>query len=214
MHCSTPASSSRTKRSIAFRSWFGSDAGFPSDTQLVSPVLLASATEPFVFKFAHAYSLEGDDVTLFDGGVIEASTDGGATWTDVADLGVDPGYTGALFDASGNPLSGRLAYSATSPGFPARLPVVLDFGTQFAGQSVQLRFRIGTDAAASFSGWDIDDIEVSGITNTPFPTLVSEPSTCAARKAADATSSVLATRGAPATSLDAFDAVCVSYDTP
>jgi len=55
---------------------------------------------------------------------------------------------------------------------------------------------------------------VSGITNTPFPTLVSEPSTCAARKAADATSSVLATRGAPATSLDAFDAVCVSYDTP
>jgi len=194
--------------------WFGTDAGFPSDTQLVSPVLLASATEPFVFKFAHAYDLEGDATTLFDGGLIEASTDGGATWTDVADLGVDPGYTGALFDASGNPLSGRRAFSARSPGFPARVPVVLDFGTRFAGQSVQLRFRIGTDAAAAATGWTIDDIEVSGITNAPFPTLVDEPSTCTARKAPASESSVVAAHGTPATSLDAFDAVCVSYDNP
>jgi len=40
---------------------------------------------------------------------------------------------------------------------------------------------------------------------------VTEPSTCTARRAEDvAGSAVVATHTAPATSLDAFDAVCVS----
>jgi hypothetical protein len=194
--------------------WFGVDAGFPSDTQLVSPALVASATEPFVVTLSHAFDLEGADGTFFDGGMIEASTDGGATWTDVSALGVDPGYTAPLFVGSDNPLAGRSAFSGTSPGFPARTPLVLDFGTRFAGQSVQIRFRIGTDAAAAASGWLIDDIQVSGITNTPFPAIVTETSTCTARKAGAEDSAVIAIHAAPATSLAPFDSVCVSYDAP
>ena len=189
--------------------WFGKDAGFPTDTQLVSPVLTASATEPFVVTFSHAFDLE----ETFDGGIIEVSTDGGATFTDVADLGVDPGYSGTLVTGGANPLNGRLAFTGTSAGFPARTPLTLDFGTRFAGQSVQLRFRIGTDEAAAFTGWIIDDIEVSGITNTPFPTLVSEPDTCAGHKTQSAESGVLSTHEATATSLSSFDkAVCVLGD--
>jgi hypothetical protein len=91
---------------------------------------------------------------------------------------------------------------------------VLDFGPRFAGQSVQIRFRIGTDAAAAASGWLIDDIQVSGITNTPFPAIVAEPSTCTARKSGAEESAVIATTAAPATSLASFDSVCVSYDNP
>jgi hypothetical protein len=64
------------------------------------------------------------------------------------------------------------------------------------------------------SGWNIDDIAVSGITNTPFPTLVPEPSTCTARQAPLDDSAVLATHVAPATSLRPFDSVCVVYNSP
>jgi len=194
--------------------WFGKDATTPTDSRLVSPALQVSPTQPFVVAFSHAYDLEGDSDALFDGGVIEVSTDGGATWRDVSEFGIDPGYVGALFVGSGNPIEGRPAFSATSPDFPALRPVTLDFGTQLAGQSVQLRFRLGSDSSEAFSGWTIDDVVVSGITNAPFPLFVPEPTTCTAR-AAVADSAVAATRTAPAASLAAFDAaVCITGDVP
>jgi hypothetical protein len=106
-----------------------------------------------------------------------------------------------------------MAYSAASPGFPARTPVTLNFGTRFAGQSVLLRFRIGTDTSVAGTGWNIDDIEVTGITNTPFPALVPEPSTCTARFAARQDSGPLSVQHAPTTSLEAFDSgVCIQHD--
>jgi large repetitive protein len=194
--------------------WLGKNAGFPSDTQLVSPVLAASATDPLIVTISHAYNLEGAGAQLFDGGVIEVSTDGGATFNDVANLGVNPGYTGRLVATGANPIAGRLAFSGASPGYPARRPLVLDFGTQFAGQNVLLRFRIGTDLNAAAVGWFIDDIDVQGITNTPFSTLVSEPSTCAGRTPHVAESAVVTTFEAPRTSLRGYDnATCVAADS-
>jgi hypothetical protein len=194
--------------------FFGKDSGFPTDTQFTSPPLVVSTTQPFVFKFQHSYNFEGAPGQLFDGGMIEISLNGGTTWSDVTAFGVNPGYTGPLFVGSDNPLAGRQAYSAASPGFPARNAVSLNFGTVFAGLTVQVRFRIGTDAGASTVGWNIDDIEVSGITNTPFPVLINEPSTCTARERASEDSALVAIHSAPATSLRAFDAqVCIANDT-
>src|SRR5690606_15660263 len=117
------------------QSFFGKNAGFPSDTQFVSPPLNARMNEPLVVTIQHAYDIE----PRYDGGVIEVSTDG-VTWTDVSALGVTPGYGNALIANTGNPLGGRPAFSGTSAGFPARSPLTLDFGMQFAGQTVQLRF--------------------------------------------------------------------------
>ncbi|HEU4726618.1 MAG TPA: hypothetical protein VFT22_01975, partial [Kofleriaceae bacterium] len=199
------------------QSFFGKNAGFSSDTQFVSPPLEVRTTEPFVVKLQHAYSLEGAPGGFFDGGVIELSSDGGATWSDVSALGVDPGYTGTLVVGTGNPIGGRPAFTGTSPGFPARSLLTLDFGTRFAGQTVQLRFRIGTDSAVSASGWDIDDVEVGGITNTPFPILVSESTVCTGRRSAEGADeiSVVAMQAAPAASLASVDAaVCIANDTP
>ncbi|HSR99675.1 MAG TPA: M36 family metallopeptidase [Kofleriaceae bacterium] len=189
--------------------WQGRDLAIVTDTQLVSPALLASPTASFVVKFSHAFALEPG----FDGGVIELSTDGGTTWADAATLGVTPGYTRTISTVFSNPLAGRMAYSGTSTGFPARSLVTLDFGTRFAGQSVRLRFRIGTDTSVAGTGWNIDDIEVTGITNTPFPALVSEPSTCTARQAPREDSTLISMQHAPQTSLDAVDnAVCIAQD--
>ena len=38
---------------------------------------------PFVLRFDHRFHFEGDDEALWDGGVIEYSTDAGGTWRDV-----------------------------------------------------------------------------------------------------------------------------------
>jgi len=194
----------------------GSDTDGASDTQFMSPALLVSTTQPFIVKFQHAYNFEAvAPGTFFDGGVVELSLNGGATWSDVTAFGVAPGYTGPLFTGSGNPLAGRQAFSGTSPGFPARSLTTLNFGTVFAGLSVQLRFRIATDASVGAPGWSIDDVEVDGITNTPFPLLIPEPSTCTARAHAAIESSVAEMQLAPATSLREFDAAaCIANDTP
>ena len=64
--------------------------------------------------------------------------------------------------------------------------MTLDFGTQLAGMTFRLRFRIGSDQASGAGGWTIDDLALAGITNTPFPTLVADQGTCDAGGGGDA----------------------------
>ncbi|MEZ4361579.1 MAG: M36 family metallopeptidase [Kofleriaceae bacterium] len=188
--------------------WRGEDAGFIADTQLTSPPLQASATEPLVVKISHAYELEAVPAfgIFFDGGVIEFSTDSGATWADIATIGLDPGYDGLLAAGGGNALEDRPAFSGTSAGFPERSTLTLDFGDRFAGQTVQLRFRVASDIFVGAAGWFIDDLDVSGIDNTPFADFIEEPSTCSlATAAAKVQAGIGEVRVAPRASLAAFD---------
>lgn len=159
------------------RQWHGIEFGGIADSKLESPELRVGTTAPFKVTFSHRYSFEFSDDLAWDGGVIEYSTDNGMNWTDVATLpGVSPGYTHVLTDLSGNPLGGRQGFGDQSPGYPAASNLTLDFGTQLAGMSVKLRFRIGTDVIIGDEGWFIDDIKVEGITNTPFATQVEDKS--------------------------------------
>jgi hypothetical protein len=103
--------------------------------------------------------------------VIEFSTDGGATWTDIG-LIANPGYTATLLTGGTNPLAGRRAFGGTNPSFPASDSFTLFLGNRLAGKTFQLRFRIGTDSNTGGAGWQIDDIAFTGIAGTPFPTLV------------------------------------------
>jgi hypothetical protein len=131
----------------------------------------------------------------------------------VTAFGVDPGYNATIFNGPGRPLGGQRAFGGMSPGFPALQPLVLDFGHQLAGRSFQIRFRMGTDFALGIVGWILDDITVRGLVNTPFPTLVAEPSICTARQAPVDDSAVIATTGSPSVSLAAFDGgVCIRAD--
>jgi len=192
------------------QSFFGANAGFPSDTQFVSPPLPVSTTAPLTVTLNHAYALEGAPGQFFDGGVIEISINGGVTWQDVTAFGANPGYNATLVATGSNPIAGRMAFSGVSPGFPALAPMTLNFGNLFAGVTVMLRFRLGADDNTAFAGWLIDDIAVSGINNTPFPSLVTETGTCTARKSSADDAVVAGTRSAPTVSLDAFDrAVCI-----
>jgi len=153
------------------------DTASPSDTRLVSPPLQVSDDAAFRVTFVHRHSFEYSDATYWDGGVIELSVDDGDTWHDV-NVSADPGYVGRLTDVSGNPLSNRWAYAHQNPSWPDTDTVTLDFGTSFAGQTVRLRFRVGTDQAAGEYGWEIDDIAMEGITNTPFAEVVPDQRLC------------------------------------
>jgi hypothetical protein len=186
---------------------FGADAPVVADTQIVSPVLQVSPTEPFVVTLSHAYDLNALTPLPIgrSAGVIELSSDAGATWRDVTALGVDPGYNVTVLRGTSNPLAGRRAFSGKNPSSPARDPLTLDFGTQLAGQAVQLRFRVGSGTCCASAGWQLDDIAVTGITNAPFPSFVPEPAVCTARAVAGTAATepaITARRALPRASLD------------
>ncbi len=150
-----------------------------SDRSLLSPPLVVSSDEPFTMTWSHRYSFERNRSRNWDGGVVEISTDDGATWQDVG-AKASPGYGGKIEAADNdNPLAGREAFVSRSTGYPASfVKESLDLGTEYAGKTVRVRFRIGTDEGGSSPGWEIDDVAFGGITNTPFPSRVPDATSC------------------------------------
>ncbi len=146
--------------------WHGIDFGSISDTWIESPTLEVSDSDPLVISLLHAYDFEFAMETYWDGGLIELSTDGGGSWDDISGW-LDPGYTGVINNEV-NPIHMRPVFGGQSPDYPAPQKLVLDLGTNFAGQDLKIRFRIGTDGFVGAPGWYIDDLEFAGITNTPF----------------------------------------------
>jgi MYXO-CTERM domain-containing protein len=167
---------SRPEITTLDNAWFGMNLGSVSDTTLTSPTLMVSTSTAFVMMFDHRYFFEAD-TTFWDGAVIELSPDDGQTWNDIS-MYADPGYGGAITDISGNPLALRQAFVASNASWPARDHFMLDLGTQLAGQSIKIRFRIGTDLSASFYGWELDNLAFHGITNAPFYGLGDDGTLC------------------------------------
>jgi bacillolysin len=125
-------------------------------------------------RFNHAYAFEDSGVALYDGGVLEYSTNNGTTWTDAGSLITDNGYTGTLSTSWGNPLGGRQAFGRESNGYISSRANL----SSLAGQSVRFRFRIGTDDSVDDYGWFVDDVRVytcgsSGGGDTSPPTVAS-----------------------------------------
>ena len=85
--------------------------------------------------------------TRYDGGVVEYSTNGGATWSDAGPLFDSGGYNGTISTLDTNPLGGRAAFVAESNGMGSSRA---NLGP-LAGQSVRFRFRIGTDSSSTTS---------------------------------------------------------------
>lgn len=90
----------------------------------------------------------------YDGGVVEYSTDRGATWQDAGPLFDGNGYDGSL--SSGNPLGGRSAFLHDSHGYIASR---LDLN-RLANQQVRFRWRVATDSSVYSAGWWLDDVQI------------------------------------------------------
>ncbi|MFO0745091.1 MAG: M36 family metallopeptidase [Myxococcota bacterium] len=155
--------------------FIGADVDGPADGSLESPPLAVSTDHAFVMHLTQRYSFEvgqedgpnGPVTTFYDGGVIELSSDDGATWEDASEHATVP-YGAALPGAGGNVLGGRAAFTATNPAWPEADQVTLDFGDAYAGKTVRVRFRIGSDEAVGAPGWSIAEVAFDGLTNTPF----------------------------------------------
>ncbi|HMG56340.1 MAG TPA: M36 family metallopeptidase, partial [Kofleriaceae bacterium] len=97
----------------------GANAAFTTDASLVSPPITPGPGN-LTISFTHKFSFEitpasgGVPAQPFDGGVIEISTDGGTSWTDIS-LVANPGYNQTLVAGGTNPLNGRRAYGGTNP---------------------------------------------------------------------------------------------------
>ncbi|AKU95579.1 Chitinase [Labilithrix luteola] len=160
--------------------WHVADLVGVADHRLVSPALHVSTTEEFTLSFKTRWEFDSiaQDDQYFDGAVVEMSEDNGTTWTDVGAY-FSPGYGGTIFGDGGNPLAGRAAFTAGSPNYPDVVQAAARFGTAYAGKIVKLRFRFASDKEWGSTGWDIQDLALTGITNTSFGDPVADTTACA-----------------------------------
>ncbi len=138
---------------------YGFDGGLVADEVLDSPPI-AMATPGATLTFRNRWSFESEAGSDYDGGVLEIAIGGGA-FTDILDAGgsfVSGGYNAVIAAGFGNPLAGRSAWGAASAGYPAYLTTVVALPPGAAGQTIQLRWRIGTDASFGELGQHIDQI--------------------------------------------------------
>ena len=160
---SYPPPSDRVYATSGTNNLWGADVEATSDSSFAMTSSVALPAGAFM-HFRHAYGFEDNsDGRRFDGGVVELSTDGGATWQDAGPLITDNGYNGTLSAGSQNPLAGRDAFTAESNGY---ISSRLDLAS-LAGQSVRFRFRIGTDVNTGDVGWFIDDVRIRTCTVPP-----------------------------------------------
>ena len=131
--------------------WFATGVATVTDQYLTTaaPVALHG---PSLLRFWHDYDLEA----TFDGGVVEISIDGGATWTDLGPLMTVNGYTETISLVWESPIAGRDAFSGDSGGY---IMTEVDLAG-FDGTSAHFRFRLATDNSIADVGWFVDDVTV------------------------------------------------------
>ncbi len=148
---------------------FVDDPSAISDKRLESPGLAVSSTSPRL-SFRQNYDLESG----FDGGVLEVSAPNinAGAFTDVTNVAVggtflSNGYNSTISASYSNPIGGRAGWSGNSGGY---LTTVVDLGPNLAGQTVKLRFRMGSDSSVAAVGWRVDTITFQdGFTCSPLP---------------------------------------------
>jgi len=136
--------------------WYGYGASYGASDSHIAMGRSVPVPERAYLRFAHAYAFEHSVGYAYDGGLVEYSIDEGATWQDAGPLITHNGYTGRLYNGTGNPLAGRPVFSGESHGYTSTR---LDLAT-LAGESLRLRFRIATDDSGGSYGWFIDDVEL------------------------------------------------------
>jgi Zn-dependent metalloprotease len=119
------------------------------------------------FAFEASYDFETFELAHWDGGFLEYSTDGGATWSDAGPL-IDGGqaYNATIYDNPTNPNANHPAFGEESHGY---VSTRLDL-SPLVGQNVRFRWHTSTDGAVSGPfGWVIDDVRVYTCANEPPP---------------------------------------------
>lgn len=132
-----------------------------SDKRLDTPNI-AITSDAAQLSFRNNFNLQD----TFDGGVLEVSSSNiaGGAFTDITDAAVGAsfvtgGYTRAISTAFASPIAGRMAWTGNSGGY---ITTVVNLGQRVNGQTIRLRFRLGTDQAVGDGGWRVDTFSIIG----------------------------------------------------
>jgi PKD repeat protein len=140
---------------------FSPDPAATGINELDSPVIVVPSMQAQL-SFRHSYSFEGSSTSGvgFDGGVLEIQINNGG-FVDILSAGgsfAAGGYHHTISPQFGNALAGRQAWSGNSGGF---ITTVVNLPAAVAGQSVQLRWRAGSDSSVSSGGWYVDTVTIT-----------------------------------------------------
>jgi len=130
--------------------FFGINATNISDFSIATNTPIAMGAAPPTLSFWHNYNTEDG----WDGGVVEISTNNGATWSDLGPYMIQNGYNGSMGTGSNNPIGGRDAFTGNSNGFIKTTVSLLSY----PNQNALFRFRAASDDNTANIGWYIDDI--------------------------------------------------------
>ncbi|AGC44518.1 M36 family peptidase [Myxococcus stipitatus DSM 14675] len=166
--------------------WHATNESIEQDKRLTSPLLHVADGQDFELSFSHRFSFEAaysstlSRYQYFDGGALEFSINEGPweNWfyfleAEQAQAFVNSGVVNLVEDGTPG-VGGNPGWIRLSTGFPAFMSFDVNFGEQFAGQQVRVRFRQGSDGGVGSYGWDINNIQVKGVTNAPFSSRVAE----------------------------------------
>ena len=145
-------------------SWFSADEPQVKDDMLMTQEVDLRSASAATLTFWHTYYLEN----TYDGAVIEISTDGGNTFTDLGSHITSGGYTGTISTSYQSPIGGRSAWTGGSLGTMTEVSV--DLGS-FTGNKVIVRFRMACDSSVNKTGWYVDDVAITASGSTPAPTI-------------------------------------------
>jgi hypothetical protein len=130
-----------------------------------TPPLLLAPGESHPLAFRARWNLEYQ----WDGVVVEISSDAGGTWQDLGDtLGLlSPAYPTTLAQTRGNGCafpSTRKAFSGPA-GNGGKSPWALESAdlALFDGTTIEIRWRLTSDAGAEFDGFFLDDLSIGGV---------------------------------------------------
>ncbi|GGA41076.1 S8 family serine peptidase [Paenibacillus physcomitrellae] len=104
-----------------------------ADASLYSPVIDLTNVPEAVLLFNNWYAVEAG----YDNAHVEITRDGGATWNELTS------FTGANDGTHWT-------------------PVISDL-TEYAGSSIQIRFRLTSDGSVTFPGWYVDDLRILAV---------------------------------------------------
>ncbi len=121
---------------------------------LETPVFTLTPGQSSQLGFWTAWDIE----PAFDGGIVQISTNGGTSWTRLGPAGFYPNTITNSGNACAALASGTPAFSSSSQLTWQQKTLNL---SAYAGQSIKLAWRYGSDGGVDREGWYVDDISLT-----------------------------------------------------
>jgi extracellular elastinolytic metalloproteinase len=140
-------------------SWYVPNTEAENDQVVFLDEAIEITGEKPALRFYHKYDIE----VGADGGFIEVSTDGGFTWSRVAESMIRNGYN-AIMTYGTLAIPNLGSFSGESDGW---IPTYVDL-SNYIGEAINIRWRFGSDLGntnPNVDGWYVDNVELMDLFN-------------------------------------------------